>query len=99
MAETPHFALPFKFALGSAVVVEQDSRADILACAEAIVRYTVGQRPESPDFGIPDQLFGQVPVDVDAVRQAVDTWEPRVRTEVTQDYDAAVAAVIEKVFV
>jgi phage baseplate assembly protein W len=77
MTEIPHFALPFRFVDGRAVVNEQDSYEDVRDCVRAIVSFPQGSRIELPEFGIPDQTFRENGVDAASVRAAVQRWEPR----------------------
>jgi phage baseplate assembly protein W len=73
----PHFSLPFRFAGGRAVTVEQDSLDDVEGCVEAVLRYTRGSRPEAPDFGIPDQAFTEHGAQIGEIAAAVEDAEPR----------------------
>jgi hypothetical protein len=80
----PHFALPFRIrGARGAVVNEQDSEAEILACVEAIVRYQKGQRPEKPDFGIDDPTFSSPLVDSRAIEADINEFEPRTHVSVS----------------
>jgi hypothetical protein len=99
--ETPHFAHPFAMAEqpdGSlaALVDEQDSIDEIVACVERVVSFTRGSRDELPDFGIDDPTFAQAPVDVRLLSAQVAEWEDRVEVnaETTIDtYDELIAHV------
>lgn len=96
MAEVPHFALPFRYANGRPVVVEQDTPEEVAACVEAILRTEPGERPDLPAFGAPDLTFSSTPLDLDVLAQAVETWEPRARfllEEAPDTLDAAVRRV------
>src|SRR5687767_2556523 len=75
--KTPHFAAPFRFGLKGAVVNEQDSEQEIDDCVETILRYEIGHRPEKPDFGRPELIFEESPIDITKLQEAIDTWEPR----------------------
>lgn len=58
MASTPHFpATAFRYVNGQAVVVEQDSLADLAYRTVAVLCYPLGSRPEDPSFGIDEQAF------------------------------------------
>jgi phage baseplate assembly protein W len=89
----PHFSLPFRFARGAAVVVEQDSPAEIADCVQAILRYTPGSRLELPTFGLPDQAFLQGGADAEQVTAAIAQWEPRADATVTVQADTVFATV------
>ena len=86
--EIPHFALPFQFAPGSsAAVVEQDSIDEIAECVLAILLCPRGYRVELPEFGINDPTFSVPGPDVEAIRTALDLWEPRAATAFEDDPD------------
>lgn len=73
----PHFSLPFRLQGVSFAENEQDSPEDIVDCAEAVLRFTPGDREMLPEFGTQDLTFMQQPVDPKVVVNAVATWEPR----------------------
>jgi len=77
MTDVPHFALPFRFSTPQAAVTEQDSLDEIAHCVYAILVCPAGFRVESPLFGLPDQTFAMPAPDLDEIRAAVETWEPR----------------------
>lgn len=79
MAQIPHFPVPFKFG----VYTEQDSDQEIEDCVETIIRFPIGQRPEEPEFGIPDQTFAVPAPNVDKIQAAVSRWEPRANPVIT----------------
>lgn len=56
---------------------EQGSIEDVTACVEAVLRTRPGDREMLPDFGTPEPLFANIPIDTDSIREAVTTWEPR----------------------
>lgn len=81
----PHFDIPFKInGVRGALVVEQDSEDEIMNCLETILRYQKGQRPEQPEFGVPDVVFSEPTVDVTRIQEALIEWEPRVEAKVNQ---------------
>lgn len=75
--QNPHFAFPFRSAGTGFAQVEQDSDADILACAYAVAATQVGARDEEPEFGTPEQAFRQGGADLDEIEAALGAWEPR----------------------
>lgn len=77
VTDIPHFALPFQFVTPGAIVNEQDSLDEIAACVYAILVCPLGFRVESPLFGLPDQTFAMPAPDLDEIRDAIETWEPR----------------------
>lgn len=86
MPDQPHFALPFRFVNGRAVVNEQDSPDDVADCVVAIVSCPLGSRVEAPDFGAPDQTFAQT-VDRQQLAAAIRHWEPRAHPQVARVLD------------
>lgn len=73
----PHFDLPLRFHAGRAVVVEQDSPAEIANCVEVAARTRQGQRVEAPEFGLPAHVMQAGPLDADSLRAALVESEPR----------------------
>ena len=88
MTDVPHFDLPFRFTASQAAVVEQDSVEEIAECVLAILLCPQGYRVELPEFGLADPTFSTPGVDLAAVRQAVELWEPRADLLLTQRPDA-----------
>lgn len=88
MTDVPHFSLPFRFATPFAATSEQDSLDEIADCVYAVLVCPVGFRVELPAFGIDDPTFGPQPVDLDEIRNAVETWEPRAAAALDQHPDA-----------
>jgi len=82
--ESPHFSLPLRFDSGlqQFVVTEQDTEDELRDCVELIVRYTEGDRPEKPEFGLPDQTFAMPTPDEDLIREAIARWEERIGTNI-----------------
>ena len=72
-----HFSMPFRFLAGAAVVIEQDTIAEIADCVANVCRYEIGGRPEKPAFGIPPQVFRENGPDVGLLAAAVSAAEPR----------------------
>jgi phage baseplate assembly protein W len=89
MTDVPHFALPFRFDRGAAVVVEQDSTDEVVGCCLSILLCPTGFRAEMPEYGIEDPTFAQGQVDADNLVSAVRRWEPRADATFTQEPDAA----------
>lgn len=87
VTDIPHFALPFRFEGGRAVVVQQDSIDDVATCVEVILRYRQGDRVDLPEFGIPDPTFTEGPIDLAAIERAVEKWEERADVLITEDPD------------
>lgn len=77
MPDTPRLALPFRVVGRRAVVVEQDSEAEILQCVESVLSYRRGQLAYDPDFGAPDQAHRQGGVDLAGLADPVERIEPR----------------------
>lgn len=88
MTDVPHFDLPFRFTSPQAAVVEQDSVEEIAECVLATLLCPLGYRVELPEFGVDDPTFSMPGVDLDAVREAVELWEPRAELLLSQRPDA-----------
>lgn len=92
MAAIPHFALPFAFGVSHVRENEQDSREDVGACVEAVMRYRKGQRSTAPEFGIEDPVFAQAPLDASSFVTDITDQEPRAKValvEVEDELDRA----------
>src|SRR5215467_1053707 len=94
MATTPHFDLPFRFAVttakaeASGAVVEQDSFEDVCNCVEAIVRTPYGFRSDVLTFGFPSvELMTQPVVSADLIED-VSGQEPRADLAFSEQPDA-----------
>jgi phage baseplate assembly protein W len=68
-------------------VVEQDSIEEIAVCVLAILLCPLGFRDELPEFGLEDLAFSTPEVDLEQIRQAVETWEPRGELLLSQRRD------------
>lgn len=88
MTAIPHFAAPFKLTAQGVTVDEQDSINELQSCVQNIVSCPLGFRIDLPAFGVPDPTFGPVPVDGDAIEQAVTRWEPRAAVQILERGDA-----------
>lgn len=77
MPDIPQFALPLQLVGTDLLEREQDTPEEISDCVEVVLRTTLGQRPTLPDFGIADPTFSLGGADLEALRLAVETWEPR----------------------
>lgn len=96
MADRPHFAFPFgRGPDGKIAVVEQDSDEHVMSCEHVIVRCPLGWREDKPEFGWPWPEFASVPLDLNALEEALRRWEPRSRASATDYADVANAAVRE----
>jgi phage baseplate assembly protein W len=98
MADIPHFAIPFRIdGARGAIVNEQDSDEEITDCAETVLRYEIGQRPERPEFGIPDQTFAEPEPDVSLIQEALVRWEPRTNLIVGESVVDTIDELITKI--
>lgn len=88
MTDFPHFSIPFRVEGARAVVVEQDSTDDVVACVLAILLCPKGYRAELPEFGLEDPTFTEGAPDIDAIARAISEWEPRADTILATDRDA-----------
>ncbi|MDO8187216.1 hypothetical protein Q5424_09360 [Conexibacter sp. JD483] len=82
MSDTPHLSLPLRLDRSAFARVEQDSAQHVAECVEAAARTELGWRLEVPDFGVPSYLMAVGGVDVDELREALLTSEPRAATVV-----------------
>ena len=87
MADLPHFSIPFRVSNGAAVVIEQDTTDDVVACVIAILLCPRGYRAELPGFGLDDPTFTETAPDVDAIARAIAEWEPRADTVLATSQD------------
>jgi phage baseplate assembly protein W len=89
----PHFSLPFRIEGGVAVVVEQDSSAEIADCVAAVCLTLKGQRVEQPGYGISDPAFERGDVTVGALLDEIQPWEPRASLALVASSPIVAAAV------
>lgn len=83
----PHLKVPLTIGVdGHAEVVEQDTWEEVAQCVQVLLMTRIGDRIESPEYGIPDQVFTTVP-DLLTIQAAIERWEPRARTTLTDDQD------------
>lgn len=80
MPDNPHFLFPFAIVNGRASTREQDDPDEIMDAAIAVVGTRPSTRTDIPTFGCPDQTFNPNP---NAVRAALDKWEPRASYQIT----------------
>jgi hypothetical protein len=83
VTELPHFSVPFRFT-PAAAVTDQGSIDEIVDCIVAILVCRRGFRVELPAFGLPDPTFTSPGPDLDEIRRAVETWEPRAAVTLTE---------------
>lgn len=85
--QVPHFKLPLRIGLdGHAEVLEQDTPEEIAQCVQVLLSTRVGDRIESPEYGIPDQVFTTVP-DLATIQAAIERWEPRATVKLVSEQD------------
>ena len=85
MAEPVHLSSPLTFnSKGVAETLVQDSPAEIQNCVYDIVLCTIGEREDNPEFGIADQTFTNVPLDLEAMREQIATFEPRAELSLAE---------------
>lgn len=73
---TRHLASPFEIdRSGAPRTVAQDSEPEVRQCVLTLLQTRLGSRPESPEYGIDDPLFGSP--DVEQITAAIAQWEPR----------------------
>jgi hypothetical protein len=75
MSEPVHLASPMAFNVkGYAKTVQQDSSQDREDRAYNVCVCVQGTREDSPSFGIPDETFTIVPLDLGPLRAAIEQW-------------------------
>lgn len=85
---TPHFDVPMRIFNGRYAVVEQDSVDDVANCVEVLLATHFGQRPEAPDFGVPDLTFKNQPLNIETIRDMIADGEPRAAVILRERPDA-----------
>jgi hypothetical protein len=69
-------------------ICEQGSAADLEAKALMFLSCPQGANPYDPEFGLPAQLFGAVPVNTTAINAALAAYMPELlNVSITQAYD------------
>ena len=93
MIERPHIKFPFQRdpATGKVQVVEQDTPEHVMSCELVIVHCPVGFRADRPEFGWPFPEMRGAPLNLDALTQALEQFEPRGEANAEQYYDVAEA--------
>lgn len=85
-----HLRLPLTVGpTGRLATVEADSVEDVAQSLGVLAATRVGERLSVPQYGSPEQLFGQGP-NVDELRGSASRWEPRAdpySITVTRDGD------------
>jgi phage baseplate assembly protein W len=76
--QAPHLHVPLTLSGDRLVVDEQDSAAELEACAFAILNTPLGHRIDLPDFGTPDQAHQQGGAQLDELISAVQAWDERI---------------------
>jgi hypothetical protein len=91
--ERPHFAFPFTLGPNGKVnVVEQDTPEHVASQANVVVACPLGFREDMPEFGWPWPEFANIPIDTQALQQAL--WQfVGVHVDASEYADAAEAAV------
>lgn len=64
--------------------MEQDSPEHVMSCENVILRCPTGFRLARPEFGIPEILFRNVPLDFGELETALRRFEPRGKLSVQQ---------------
>ena len=70
----PHFSFPFTLTDTGAETVEQGSTEHIMAQAQVIAYCPLGYRQERPEFGWPWPDLQVMPIDADALVQALNRY-------------------------
>jgi len=93
----PHLVAPLQVVGGRFLAVEQDTDEEVAVCVRNICAFEQGYRHEDPDFGIPDPTFRVMPIDTNAIAQALADYEDRAQVNITQELtpDGAVTLRLE----
>jgi phage baseplate assembly protein W len=86
----PQFARPLRLgAGGDFAYVEQDSDEDVLQSVAVLIDTPLGKRLEQPDYGVDPMVFEEAPIDISAITNAVNAWEPRASVDPSVVIDSA----------
>lgn len=89
IATIPHFDVPFALITSGpssgAIVVDQDTIEEVLACVATVASCGIGQCDVLPTFGIPQETFLQGPPDTTRLVDAISLWEPRATEDVVTE--------------
>jgi phage baseplate assembly protein W len=88
-------AWPLRVVDGRLATVEQDSPEDIQQCLKAILLTRIGERPDLPEMGCAELVFGEQPLELDAIREVLARHEPRAAVLATTHPDLLDAAIAE----
>lgn len=80
----PHFLFPFQLNGNAFAVIEQDTSQEIQQCVEILLLTPIDSRLVLPDYGTPETLFTQQPVNVPAILAKLNNWEPRAAVTLAQ---------------
>lgn len=84
----PHLDYPFRFAAsGHAAANEQGSATDVVSGVAVALLTPYGYRVDEPDFGARPEIFGTLPLDLDAISRAVEQSEPRASVAIAERED------------
>jgi len=78
----PHFNVPVSMTNSGITVVDQDALEEIVANITTIVLCPVGACQQLPNFGRPEVLFSQEPIEVDELISSIQELEPRANEDV-----------------
>lgn len=77
MSEATQLTFPLSFnSKGQAATVAQDSSVAHTNGAFNVAVCPRGFRDDSPEFGISDQSFSQVPLELELLKAQIEQWEP-----------------------
>lgn len=91
---TPQFVAPFALdSSGVPIVCQQDSPADVASCVYNVVVCPPHAKLGDPNFGVPELLFQTIPLNTNAMMQAISKQEPRASLAIDAVNDAISAAI------
>jgi len=92
--EPTHLTFPYAVnAKGIAATAIQDSEAEIANCVFNVASCIQGFREDSPEFGIADQTFQNIPLDLEALNEQITRWEPRADLTLSEQEEALNTAI------
>lgn len=83
----PHFLFPFQLNGDAFAVIEQDTPQEIQQCVEILLLTPTGSRLVLPDYGTPETLYTQLPVNTAAILSKLNNWEPRAQVNLQETVD------------
>lgn len=86
LSRAPHLAFPVAMVPdGSRLMTREELTVDdIEDCVEVLLSTMLGEREESPTYGIPEQAFRQGGADLQLLQATIERWEPRAASIIAE---------------